>query len=181
MVEQGKLPIDELGIKSKVTNELLTEDDKLEIPQENSDSDTFKQGRRSTNGRPPGAKDSKPRQRNRSKPVLRASKIWSKSAQKNIADVINPIFLQAEGKKNMRSLDSEQSKLAEYLALGTLFNLQPEKFTEQDILAAHASDYNESAIIEFRNTVKETETQLGRSLTADEKRDVAAEIYSYMV
>ena len=144
-----------------------------------SDSDTFKQNRRSTNGRPPGAKDSAPRRkRSGDRPVTRAQKIWAKSILKNIAEVINPVILQTYAKKNMRSLTEEQSKDAEYMTIGTLFNLTQDASSKDDISRAAATEFNHSLITSYFEMVRETEAALGRSLTADERRDLAAEVYA---
>lgn len=178
LVEQGRLPVDELGIKSKVTNQVITEDDVLDQGG-GDDSDTFQQNRRSVNGRPPGATDQTPRRRRSGDtPVLRASKIWAKAIQKDIAEVINPVILQSFGKKNMRSLNAEQTKDAEYMAVGTLFNMDPAKCSPEDIAEASGKDFNDNLIKSYFQSIEDIEEELARSLSADERRDLAAEIYS---
>lgn len=173
LVENGRLPIDELGIKSKTDNKVLTQEDEITTVEPNQDDDTFKQNRKSMNGRPPGSKDAVKRKRNKNKTIVRANKIWAKSIQKDIDQVVNPIILSQFNKKNMRSLNSEEKSVAEYVKLGTLFNLKSGKTNEEDIIIASSSQFKINLINEYNSTIKEIP-----NLTVEQKKDIAADIFA---
>jgi hypothetical protein len=89
-------------------------------------------------GRPKGSKDSSKRERKNIKPIgsSKAADIdetaafltgvsWAKEAQQAIADIINPQLLQYYGKKNMRSLSTQEAKQAELLKFSVLSQIEP--------------------------------------------------------
>ncbi len=89
-------------------------------------------------GRAPGKKDSKKRKTKTFRPKTKATiEIWAADAQKTIAELLNPGILQTYGKKNMRSLTSQEAAEAEHIRFAALCNLEPfVEITQDKVLSA---------------------------------------------
>ena len=82
-------------------------------------------------GRPLNSKDSTKRATKVVKPRSRADiALWAVSAQKQIADILNPFILKHFNKKTLRALTNEEFKQYEDLKLSALANIIP--FTKID-------------------------------------------------
>jgi len=77
-------------------------------------------------GRPKNSKDSEKRKTKIFSPQTGAKiQLWADSAQESIAELVNPIFLDFYGKKNMRSLSSQEYSEAEETRTKLFLSAEP--------------------------------------------------------
>jgi len=77
-------------------------------------------------GRPLNSKDTTKRVTKTVKPRSRAEiALWAVSAQKEIADILNPFILSYFNKKNLRELTNEEIRQFDNLKLSVLANIEP--------------------------------------------------------
>ncbi len=131
-------------------------------------------------GRPKSKKDSTKRKTKRVLPRSKAGQIkvgnWAKKAQAQIADIIDPVWLETTGKKNMRSLSESEFAQAETLKFAILAQLDLlSGVTEQTIMAL-ATDKNLSIPVEVGNLYKEAIAGMEK-LTISEQRDMQLQAY----
>lgn len=135
-------------------------------------------------GRPKNSRDLVPRERRTFKPKQKASiEIWAKQAQDSISDLLNEGILKSFGKKNMRSLNSEELRQSEMIKFEVLLAMDHTKGIDQEnIIDAFSSD-NVSASIhnEFELWISEASSQIERRLTIDEIRNLRAAFYAEKV
>ena len=77
-------------------------------------------------GRPKNAKDKEKRKKKEFKPKVRARlEIWLNDAHKQIAEIVNSIYLAELNKKNMRFLTAQEMQQVERIRFGVLLMLEP--------------------------------------------------------
>ncbi len=129
-------------------------------------------------GRPTNSRDAVQRKRRRFTPVEKAVEIWATGAQEKIAAIANPIILSKFGKKNMRSLTSEQFDAAEKIKFGILFNLKASsEVTEESVGKAALSKFPAGSYREFEKRSTKVEELIKRSLTVGELHSIQVEVY----
>ena len=134
-------------------------------------------------GRPKNSTDTAPRERRTFKPALKAStEIWAQKAQKKISKLINPGLLSTFGKKNMRSLSSEETLKSEKIKFEILCSLEPNSDLTQEsighaINSSSASNKIHSECDQWINQASEVNN--GR-LSIEEIRSIRASYYTYL-
>lgn len=173
LVETGKLDPRTLNLTG------VEEDDFIEAEPETQPTEKNPGNKvRKTAGRPPGTKDGVVRKRRAPKPVTRAARIWAKDAQEAISTILNSVLVSHFDKKNMRSLSSQQSAIADEIKMNTFFNLQPSsELTEQSIGAAQSKEINMNMYAAFKFEQTQLVAELGRDLTLSEKQELQRDIY----
>lgn len=146
-------------------------------------SDKFKP--KFPNGRPDGKKDSTKRKRKIVKPRTSANFIdtfiWANEAQKSIAEITTPAFLHALGKKNVRSLTSDEKEQVEYLRLSILSNIEPySKITQEKVYSILSNALPvDSEIVTMCKTLAYRFMQLNdREPNIDEIKQIQASAYA---
>ncbi len=81
-------------------------------------------------GRPRTSKDKAKRKKRIVKPNSKAElfidmSLWANNVQKDLAEIINPIFITKAGKKDLRGLSTDQTKELERFKFTLLYNLEP--------------------------------------------------------
>jgi len=141
-------------------------------------------------GRPQGTPDTEKRKQREFKPQpgipQNASvQIWAIEAQEKISQIINPCLLEFYGKKNMRSLSSEEYSEAERTKTKIFLSLEPGKnITEEMVL----NKLNTIDSIESKNRYQNCakfigmiSTEMSRPMTAEETKYCKAFFYGSTV
>ena len=177
LVNQGLLNPEELNLRLNDDSNLRDIDDIPNLAHPNTETNEGENSKEvKKNGRPPGSKDEEPRKKRTITPVLRSNKIWAKSIQEDIAKILTPQVLAKYNKKNIRSLSSKETETFQKLVFCTLFTLPEGANIDCDNVQECLASLNTSLYSSFIEEVKDTEKELNRVLTLDEKREVAAEI-----
>ena len=133
-------------------------------------------------GRPRMSKDTQKRKTRVFKPRTGASlDIWAQDAQDKISDIINPLILNFYGKKNLRSLSSDEFKNLDYIKTQALFALKPFSNIDKDKISANiknTSKDTKTAILGYEYWLKNISNDLERTLTVDEHKLVKSIYYS---
>ena len=131
-------------------------------------------------GRPKNTRDIKPRERRTFKPKQKAAiEIWGKEAQEKISEALNSAMLEGFGKKNMRSLNSEETSQAEMMKFEILCNLEPgEDLSTDTIFAAVNRDCESDIHNSFNSWITEASEQIGRRLSIEEIRNLRVAFYT---
>jgi len=141
-------------------------------------------------GRPQGTPDTKQRKQREFKPQPgipqgASIQLWAIEAQEKVSQIVNPCLLEFYGKKNMRSLSSEEYAEAESTKTKIFLSLEPEKTLTEEIVL---SKLNTIDSIENKNRFKmcsefinNINTEIKRQMTAEEIRYSKAFFYSGMV
>jgi len=142
------------------------------------------------NGRPQGTPDTKKRKQREFKPQPgipqgASVQLWAIEAQEKVSQIVNPCLLEFYGKKNMRSLSSEEYAEAENTKTKIFLSLEPEKTLTEEIVL---SKLNTIDSIENKNRfkmcsefVKMVAGEMSRPMTTEEARYCKAFFYSGMV
>ncbi len=127
-------------------------------------------------GRPRGKKDSTKRAPKRVTPVggsLISLLTWSSSAQKQIANIVNPVYLKSLAKDNLRKLTTSEAHNLEEFKFAVLCSYEP------------FSDINEVSIAEVTQAPLEIPTEYyealaehGREPTADDLKQIQCAVYA---
>ena len=131
-------------------------------------------------GRPKNSRDVIQRERRTFKPKQKAAiEIWAKQAQEEISKAVNSSILDTFNKKNMRSLNNEQSRHAEMMKFEILCNLSVgEELSEEAIFAAVNKDAAPGIHEECNSWIVAASEQIGRRLTIEEIRNLRAAFYA---
>jgi hypothetical protein len=141
---------------------------------------------KSGQGRPKGKKDVLPRKKRSLKPTKAAAEFfatraWAREIQGVIAEIVNPLYVESCGKKNVRSLTDDEAKKLEQFKFAILCNTEP--FTQFD-------DNKLDEVVKQTLIIPDIVQQLllatlakftekfGRTPTIDEARLFQAEVYS---
>ena len=131
-------------------------------------------------GRPKNSKDTQPRKPKQVNPRTKAVlRVQARSAQDEIANLINPIILELFKKKDFRSLSSKESDEAERIRFGVLYNLDSlsniDIDTVQEALSKPLSGYIERQYSEW---IHQLSKESGKVPSLEECRQIQASIYS---
>jgi hypothetical protein len=131
-------------------------------------------------GRPKNSKDNGPRKTKtvnpRSKAVLRAR---ARAAQEEISNIINPLLLDMNGKKNLRSLSTSEFAEAERIKFGVLFNLQSlSNIDANSVNIALQNSLPGDMSVAYSDWVAEFVKEVGRNPSVDECRQIQTSLYS---
>lgn len=177
LLDRGQITPTEVGLELEPRG-----NDKINLmPTPGGASNTPKDGRKpnkAPNGRPPQKTDSQPRKSRRFTPVTKAEEFWAQAAQEKIAAIINPIILQKNNKKNMRSLTAAETEESEKLKFAAFFNTP--LFSEVDHAVVGASLKNPFPIAgynKYKEIAKEVADKLNRELTFAELHSIQIGVY----
>lgn len=130
-------------------------------------------------GRPKTSKD-KQKRKKRSFRARSMMELWARSAQDQIAKVINPVILETFGKKNLRQLTNEESQQAEMIKFGVLANISPDsEITDEKIVASLNVPVSSQDKIWYKGLADIFEQKHGRTPSIDEARNLQIFVYSY--
>jgi len=132
-------------------------------------------------GRPKLSKDTKKRKEREFSPRTGAKLLlWASSAQDEISDIINPIFLEFCQKKNLRTLSSQESQELENLKTNILLNLLPNSKIDNSIVSSVCEESNVPNPIttNYYNWIKALKYDMGRELSVEEIKQAKASYYS---
>jgi phage shock protein A len=108
-----------------------------------------------------------------------AIEIWAQDAQEKISEAVNSEILKGFGKKNMRSLNSDETRQSEMMKFEILCNLEPGEDISQECIFAAINDNCDSHIHEECNSwIDEASDQIGRRLGIEEIRNLRAAFYA---
>ena len=130
-------------------------------------------------GRPNNTRDSEPRKTKEFKPKTKAAvELWAKEAQTKISELVNPGLLQQFGKKNMRSLTSEELNKSEAIKFGILFNLSAfEAIDEKSIASALKKKLTDGVITKCNEWISNAASDINRKLSIEEIRNIRVSFY----
>jgi hypothetical protein len=132
-------------------------------------------------GRPKNSKDTQTRKTKTFSPQTGASELWALAAQDKISEIMNPYFLEFYNKKNMRSLSSEEYAEAEITKTKLFFSLNLFDTIDSDSLLSKLQLINSEDVIskysDYHKQVKDIQSMLDKSLTAEENKYIKAKIW----
>jgi hypothetical protein len=131
-------------------------------------------------GRPKNSKDSTKRKTKEFRPSVKGSAaVWAFEAQNKIADILNPLFLHnIAQKKNMRQLTNQEVKNLDIIKFGVLFNLEPySKISNEVVLSNLGKSHNHNLYNQYQKTISTITSELNRTLTFDEQKQVQVLFY----
>ena len=134
-------------------------------------------------GRPRNSKDTEPRKERTFLPQTGASiTIWANQAQETISEIVNPIFLEFNQKKNLRSLSNEQTQELENIKSRILFNIKPYAAINHTIVHDILNNCDDkktcSVMTNYKKWKNNIQTNLNRSLTLDEQKYAKSSFYA---
>ena len=131
-------------------------------------------------GRPKNSRDLVQRDRKTFKPKRKAAvEIWAREVQEKIAEAVNSVILEGFNKKNMRSLNSEETHQSEMMKFEILLNFEPgEDVSQESIFSAINKDIDPTIHDECNSWISEASIQIGRRLAIEEIRNLRAAFYS---
>lgn len=134
-------------------------------------------------GRPNNSKDSTKRKQKAVKPRAAASLLqamgWAESALNDISEIVHPMYLHAIGKKNLRSLTTEEAENLEQFKFAALANLQLYTDVDEDVLqdlVANPLPIPEPIQVLFRATIAKFVEQNGKEPTLEQTRTIQARV-----
>jgi predicted DNA-binding helix-hairpin-helix protein len=105
--------------------------------------------------------------------------LWAKEAQSKISELMNPGLLSHFGKKNMRSLTSEEFSQAETIKFGILYNLSAfEVIDEQSISLALTKKLTDGVITKCNEWISNAAVDINRKLSIEEIRNIRVSFYA---
>jgi len=126
---------------------------------------------------------SKRKPRPKGKPTSKAAVLstWANSSYHKISEYATPVYLKAIGKKNMRTVSSEEAETIEYANFSLLCSLEP--FTDIDETKVYSlienPTENHRAIASIYSECKQTFIELnGREPTVEEVRGLYSSSYA---
>lgn len=131
-------------------------------------------------GRPRNTKDSKPRKEKEFAPQTGASLIMKAlGLQDQIAEIVNPIFLEFFNKKNMRSLSQSEYEITDNVKTAILFSINPsDKITANLIQEKIKTSNNPKIMNKYNSFSNEIRSQINKDLTTDDAKQLKAYFYS---
>jgi hypothetical protein len=129
-------------------------------------------------GRPKLSKDTVKRKDRTFSPQTGASLLlWATDAQDKISEIINPVLLDFYGKKNLRSLSSEQSKELENIKTSIFFNTKPFCTINNDQILAKLNDLNQAQLSSYSVWLRQLASDLDRDLSVEDQKQAKASFY----
>ena len=108
--------------------------------------------------------------------------IWANQAQETIASIVNPIFLEFNQKKNLRSLSNEQSQELENIKAKILFNTTPNSTITQELVHNILNNCNDnktlSVMVNYNKWKNNIQNNLSRALSLEEQKYAKSSFYS---
>lgn len=131
-------------------------------------------------GRPRNSKDSEPRKQKEFAPQTGASLIMKAlGLQDQIAEIINPVFLEFFNKKNMRSLSQSEYETTDNVKTSILFSIDPsDKITSDLIKEKIKSSESQKTISKYNQFSKQIKSQVDKDLTTEDYKQLKAYFYS---
>ena len=131
-------------------------------------------------GRPKNVKDSEKRKEKEFAPQTGASLLMhSLGLQDKIAQIVNPIFLEFFGKKNMRSLSQSEYEITDSLKTSILFSIKPSDNISEEIIKNKVNaSHDNSYLNKYQDFVKTIKGQIDKDLTTDDLKQLKSYFYS---
>jgi hypothetical protein len=131
-------------------------------------------------GRPRNSKDSQKRKDREFSPQTGASLIMKAlGLQDQIAEIVNPIFLDFFKKKNMRSLSQTEYETTDNIKTNILFNINPSDKISADLIKEKLiASNNEHLMSKYSQFSKQIKAQVNKDLTTDDHKQLKAYFYS---
>ena len=180
-LQKGSLTPGQVGLQENAKRREMrifqqNKDDPPVMPQP---GDVTQQKQSQVPGRPKNASDKKKRKKKEFKPQVRAQlEIWLNSAHKQIAKIVNPVYLAEIDKKDMRHLTAGEMKQIERIRFDVLLNTVPfQEITTSvmaDSLEGKISNNAQTHYIQCIDIVTES---LGRSLILSERQQIQSQLY----
>jgi hypothetical protein len=157
---------------------------KTKLPKTGSTPGSSKPKGVSGQGRPKNSKDGSKRKQKRVVPRSKAAEInanlmWAKSAQKIIADVVHPIYLQSKGKKTLRSLTEDEANKLEKFKFAVLCHLSPEDHIDEDKIKATVAEplpISEAIAVLYDATLEKYHEQFNTEPSTEDLRHIQASV-----
>ena len=129
-------------------------------------------------GRPKNSTDQEKRKERTFKPQTGASLLlWASAAQDTISEIINPILLDFYGKKNLRSLASDQSKELENIKSSILFNSTPFCTINKEYVQEKMNNLDNQHLTTYSVWLRQLASELNKDLTVDDQKQAKASFY----
>jgi hypothetical protein len=129
-------------------------------------------------GRPKNSKDKEQRKERTFKPQTGASlQLWASAAQDEISEIINPILLDFYGKRNLRSLGSDQSKELENIKSSILFNSTPFCTINKQYVHDKLNNLDNQHLTTYSVWLRQLASELNKDLTVDDQKQAKASFY----
>jgi len=131
-------------------------------------------------GRPKNSQDETPRKQKEFKPKMKAAiELWAQDAQTKISNILNQGILQQFGKKNMRSLTSQEFKQAEQIKFAVLCHLKYLSDVDATAVSAGLNKKLSNGVIQKCNDwIANAALDMDRKLSIDEIRNIRAAFYA---
>lgn len=167
-----------LELSPKKENEKSRQDAQFEQQKELNKNNPAKKLPAGASGRPRNVTETKKRNPKTGQNIkiskAQSLTVWANSTQKKIHSMLLPKLEEMYGKKNLRQLTTEEAENFEKVKCSILFNTQPMSDQEKIVLDFSVS---EEVYDNIQFLCNETQTQLGRELSMDEKRDIYTMYY----
>lgn len=140
-------------------------------------------------GRPKNKKDSTKRKQKVVKPRSKSFvsvNIWAREAQKTIGEIVNPIFLTAFKKKNLRSLSEAEVNKSELIKFAILCNINPFNTIDSNSVLSiienpDKTDVPKHIALLYNATIEEFVKKFNKQPTIEDLRQIQASVYSLFV
>ncbi len=131
-------------------------------------------------GRPKNSKDTEPRKEKEFAPQTGASLIMKgMGLQEEISKIINPVFLEFYGKKNMRSLSQSEYEATENVKTSILFSIDPtDKITAELVKDKIKVSQGDKVINKYHSFSKKIKATIDKDLNTDDYKQLKAYFYS---
>ena len=171
LLNEGLVYPDEIGLDIKVDKSEIEKRRKNKAKEQSASKKTFSD----TPGRPRNITETKKRDTTKSSSKTKAV-IWATKAQKDISDIFTPAYLKAVGKKNVRSLTSDETQNLEIAKAKILMNIEPFQDITDEVVVKALGEINKNVddLISLWDTTAES---MG-DLTVDQKRGLTSIYYS---
>ncbi len=141
-------------------------------------------------GRPLNSKDKQKRKQKKGSPQtgksvakLAQALSWTRAAQEIISKVVNRWYLEANGKKNMRTLSDEEAKNLESFKYAALCNCEIYENVDEDVIGGLVSQEEPLVVPDavqqlYKRTHLSFSAKFNREPTIDETRQIQASVYA---
>ena len=131
-------------------------------------------------GRPKNSKDTEPRKDKEFAPQTGASLIMKgMGLQEEISKIVNPVFLEFYGKKNMRSLSQAEYEATENVKTSILFSIDPKDTITSELIKDKIKvSQGDTSINKYHTFSKKIKATIDKDLTTDDCKQLKAYFYS---
>ena len=182
-LQKGSLTPGQVGLqKDARRREMKIFDQNKEDPavvDPNKSSPQIKNKDQQENGRPKNSRDTQKRKKKEFIPKTRAElEIWLEQSYKDVASIINPLYVKSKNKKDMRQLTATEMKEVEHFRFETLLKLQPLQKVDQQVLNRQFSVIiPDSVYFSYYKCINDIENSLDRNLTISERQKLQSQFY----